>query len=339
MQSDQTKELSDLLSVKQIERDSLWSSFKARFSCLNTVDVLAVEAVARKLVTEVFFDNGSGFYPSYLSDGRDLYVPLGDVAGLYKDDPEDLLEHLEQEALGLKWELCSLWLGNRRARRQLLSRHFDNTNDERLELKPALIKYRSHHQTELVKLKQNGIGKLTHTLFGMSGDRRQMISKHENAIEQADGWLKLVSSDKRFGEFKAFLLALEDASVSLERAQEIAELSKSLRKAVKADKRQVLKSKAARLDGQIRSEAQVVRRKIKPSQDCPYCGEDLDTDMQLDHIYPVSRGGLNLENNLVFCCKSCNQKKSDLGLIEFVMQEGLDLKKVTARLLALGKQI
>ena len=135
------------------------------------------------------------------------------------------------------------------------------------------------------------------------------------------------------------LLAVDEVSSSLELADKVRELNVALAKANKADKQQTLKSKAARLDDKIRSEAQSVRKRIKPSDNCPYCTAPLDETMQLDHMYPIARGGLNLDTNLVFCCKSCNQKKSDLGLIEFVLQEGYDLNEVSSRLLSLGKQV
>lgn len=40
---------------------------------------------------------------------------------------------------------------------------------------------------------------------------------------------------------------------------------------------------------------------------CVYCGEQ--NDLQLDHIFPRSRGGLNLYSNLVTACRCCNQSK------------------------------
>jgi 5-methylcytosine-specific restriction endonuclease McrA len=46
---------------------------------------------------------------------------------------------------------------------------------------------------------------------------------------------------------------------------------------------------------------------------CAYCGDKFSTkELTLDHIIPKSQGGeLNLWENLITACGSCNQKKAD----------------------------
>jgi 5-methylcytosine-specific restriction endonuclease McrA len=39
---------------------------------------------------------------------------------------------------------------------------------------------------------------------------------------------------------------------------------------------------------------------------CAYCGEPATT---LDHVHPMSRGGLTVPENLVACCLECNRRK------------------------------
>jgi uncharacterized protein YdaU (DUF1376 family) len=41
---------------------------------------------------------------------------------------------------------------------------------------------------------------------------------------------------------------------------------------------------------------------------CVYCGSK-DKPLQLDHVIPRSRGGLDDPSNLVACCKPCNTSK------------------------------
>lgn len=45
---------------------------------------------------------------------------------------------------------------------------------------------------------------------------------------------------------------------------------------------------------------------------CMYCGHQI-TQRQLsrDHVMPVSRGGLDIWENVVTCCKTCNADKAD----------------------------
>lgn len=49
---------------------------------------------------------------------------------------------------------------------------------------------------------------------------------------------------------------------------------------------------------------------------CIYCGKK--KDLTLEHILPRSRGGLDIADNAVFVCKSCNSSKGDKRLYEWV---------------------
>jgi 5-methylcytosine-specific restriction endonuclease McrA len=98
-------------------------------------------------------------------------------------------------------------------------------------------------------------------------------------------------------------------------------------------------SKAARADGKIRSEAPTYKKFIRKTEMCPYCQNILGNAPHLDHIYPVSKGGLNLEENLVYCCQSCNSKKSDKGLREFCISGKFSYIEVTDRLALMGKHV
>jgi 5-methylcytosine-specific restriction endonuclease McrA len=42
---------------------------------------------------------------------------------------------------------------------------------------------------------------------------------------------------------------------------------------------------------------------------CYYCGENLDEKYHVDHVIPVSRGGLNEPSNIVLACPFCNVSK------------------------------
>lgn len=43
---------------------------------------------------------------------------------------------------------------------------------------------------------------------------------------------------------------------------------------------------------------------------CQYCGKT-GTDLTIDHVMPLSRGGKNWWDNVVACCDTCNNKKAD----------------------------
>ena len=45
---------------------------------------------------------------------------------------------------------------------------------------------------------------------------------------------------------------------------------------------------------------------------CQFCGEKFPfKELTLDHVFPKSRGGEDTWENIVACCKTCNQLKAD----------------------------
>lgn len=43
---------------------------------------------------------------------------------------------------------------------------------------------------------------------------------------------------------------------------------------------------------------------------CYYCGQKVGyANLTMDHIIPLARGGRSTKDNLVQCCKECNNKK------------------------------
>ena len=52
---------------------------------------------------------------------------------------------------------------------------------------------------------------------------------------------------------------------------------------------------------------------------CYYCARLFKPkDLTMDHIVPLARGGKSTKDNLVTCCKECNNKKKTLLPIEWV---------------------
>lgn len=51
---------------------------------------------------------------------------------------------------------------------------------------------------------------------------------------------------------------------------------------------------------------------------CYYCGRRVPPkELTMDHVIPISRGGLSVKENLVPACKECNNKKKYLLPIEW----------------------
>lgn len=59
---------------------------------------------------------------------------------------------------------------------------------------------------------------------------------------------------------------------------------------------------------------------------CPYCGKDLyegniRRKIEVDHFYPISKGGQDFPWNILPCCKECNRKKKDKMPYDFLSYE------------------
>ena len=74
-----------------------------------------------------------------------------------------------------------------------------------------------------------------------------------------------------------------------------------------------------------REKAKVLRKsrwwqQIIQGSSCYYCQKKIfGKDVTMDHIVPVSRGGLSSKSNCVPCCKACNNKKSDLTAVDLLL--------------------
>jgi 5-methylcytosine-specific restriction endonuclease McrA len=49
----------------------------------------------------------------------------------------------------------------------------------------------------------------------------------------------------------------------------------------------------------------------RDSWSCQYCGEVERSEMTIDHIIPIARGGTDEPENLIAACKRCNYSKQD----------------------------
>lgn len=73
------------------------------------------------------------------------------------------------------------------------------------------------------------------------------------------------------------------------------------------------------------------RKELAKGEECAYCGKHADT---IDHIVPRSKGGEDVADNIVPCCKSCNSSKKDKDLADFLNDsyffpyQGIDHERV-----------
>lgn len=179
------------------------------------------------------------------------------------------------------------------------------------------------------------------SLFSMKPNKAEydrQISYYERRISNCQKWIR------EHGPYVELLDRILDIADKYE--TEIFKIDKLI-KEIKSEanartRRLALESKlakAARVDETVRSQVSRFRTTIKKTTDCPYCLLPIGATPHLDHIYPVSKGGLNIAENLVYCCKKCNSNKSDKGLRQFCIEFGLDYLKITERLAAMAKHV
>ena len=74
---------------------------------------------------------------------------------------------------------------------------------------------------------------------------------------------------------------------------------------------------------------------------CTYCGvRNLrGRRLHLDHVIPVSKGGVNTVGNLVVACSACNSRKNDAELKSYVLKRLKSLDQERATLLAMCKRL
>ena len=66
------------------------------------------------------------------------------------------------------------------------------------------------------------------------------------------------------------------------------------------------------------SKAERIEIHNKTDGHCAYCGIKIEiVDMQVDHVFPLNRGGLDEKENMLPACRSCNHYKSTFDLEDF----------------------
>ncbi|MBI1348781.1 hypothetical protein GC163_21115 [bacterium] len=70
---------------------------------------------------------------------------------------------------------------------------------------------------------------------------------------------------------------------------------------------------------------------LQEGRGCTYCGCALTKgSARLDHLIPVSRGGMDIARNLVLCCERCNSCKGTRSVRQYVadlLKAGRELRR------------
>ena len=61
-----------------------------------------------------------------------------------------------------------------------------------------------------------------------------------------------------------------------------------------------------------------LKKLIQQSKFCYYCGIKIEEKFEIDHMNPLSKGGINIITNLVVSCIKCNRRKGTKTAEEFL---------------------
>ncbi len=144
-----------------------------------------------------------------------------------------------------------------------------------------------------------------------------------------------ISTRKRNAELRLSLL-LRAKSHGQEK-----EISLQEREQAAASEIDKYKAYAAAYFNESRKLAESVKNEMRGQEKivngCPYCGSQLDETPHADHVYPITKGGLSVKENMVYVCSKCNLRKGGMTLREFITKTDLDRAFIEENLEKLGK--
>jgi len=203
---------------------------------------------------------------------------------------------------------------------------------------------------EIKSDKRNYVGKFI-GLFGgklsLASEREieRLLSERDNLFraervplqeKASDAKMRFWSSKRRMEDLKENLAIYNGLVANAARVDKTQEKERKKKKEIE-EKIEKLSAAAQSSNANIREAGGYVRRRLAKDHPCPYCGDALGSNFHADHIHPVAKGGKSTTKNMVFVCVSCNLKKKDLTLNQFIDLFSLDRDRIFTQLRSLGK--
>jgi len=158
------------------------------------------------------------------------------------------------------------------------------------------------------------------------------LKKLNEEIERLDRLIKTKLGPLSFGPEKFNTYEIDQLRHQLNRYQIFLD-----KKVQKENKIALAKGLAATVTKETRKLGDTVKSKLRLNDFCPYCNRRIVGLPHADHIYPIAKGGLSIERNMVYVCNECNIKKGILTLTAFIKKYQLDRDQVERNLEMLKK--
>jgi len=170
-------------------------------------------------------------------------------------------------------------------------------------------------------------------LKALQSEIRQLNGVLENRKQL--GWAFAVHADRNWTTIWSLEVAIECSKLTIRKCRTALGLSTRSKPSGS-----IVRARVAAMDKRSRDLAARHRDYLPKPDRCPYCQAEVDQgDYHLDHIYPVKMGGLSIPENLVWVCRDCNSKKSDRGLLDYLLSRNFEVGPIITRLRSAGKHI
>jgi hypothetical protein len=211
------------------------------------------------------------------------------------------------------------------------SQTFDNLCNEHLD-------QLNYEKNKFGNFKQKFLGKLQPATGRDYAKWRKIALAKKEEFEKlkTDEWYKNI---EKYG--KPILLKRKNCEIELKKLKQILDIITKLKP---KKKKQEFSAKLKSYEDKGRVGAQSIKKdlllRVKQPWFCPYCNKKKDyTVSEADHIYPISKGGQSVIQNMVLICRSCNSKKGNKTLRNFSLNEKYDYEQICDRLINLGKDV
>lgn len=184
----------------------------------------------------------------------------------------------------------------------------DNNNDMEMQIvcsMKLLLLAHWHHWKDGVKKR----------LESLSAWQIKFLSEEERLLPSKEKWILRYARDE---EYRANLV---NRQKQRNRADPTVQRNRAHRRRARLRKQH---------DGTV--SAKTIRGLVKKMKGCLYCGIKLSQgDAVIDHMVPVSKGGLHSKNNIAVSCYGCNSLKLNRDFDEWVEMLGEPFKSRAIR--------
>lgn len=167
-------------------------------------------------------------------------------------------------------------------------------------------------------------------------DLRAIVERNSTEVQKLKA-----QENKLLKEIERIEAKIRKDTVTFAARQELASIKYAQKKARDRER----SAKIAAIDGKARQGSQSLKKELledvkTKSKECPYCEQRISrSELVMDHIHPIAKGGQTVPQNSILICQPCNSLKRALTLRAFCKKADFDYEDVAVRLERQGKWV